>query len=265
MLATAIVPRIYFRYQLSNQTKSVNNIKEWQIKFQESIVDGNLIDDETEIKPVRFNFDPNLSTYDELISLGFTSKEVKQIIAFRNAGGKFKTKSDLAKIYSINHTSLAELRDFIDLPESESIKNIKAKSENIVVEIIKMDINSASAEELQKIKGVGKVISERTIKYRDALGGFYDFNQLKEVYFLNDSLIPQFEKLFFIDTAQLKKISLTEESFEQLKKHPYLNINQARAIINFSSVNGIATEKDLQKIKILPDSTIRKLSYYIKF
>jgi competence protein ComEA len=269
MFATAIIPRLFFRYQLNSLPKKDFEIKAWQLKFKDSLVQKEVEIEEQNAKPAHFKFNPNLSSYEELISLGFSIKETKQIIAFRNAGGTFKIKSDLAKIYSINHSLLVELSEFIDLPESKIKTSPAILTENdvpaVVIEVAKIDINTANAEELQKIKGVGKVISERTIKYRDALGGFYDFNQLKEVYYLHDSLVPYFENQFFIDTTQLKKIQLTEENLELLKQHPYLNYNQAKAIINYQKVNGITKEKDLQKIKILPDSTIRKLSYYIKF
>ena len=45
----------------------------------------------------------------------------------------------------------------------------------------KINLNTATAEDLMTIKGIGKTYAQRIIEFRDAIGGFTYMEQLKEV------------------------------------------------------------------------------------
>lgn len=45
----------------------------------------------------------------------------------------------------------------------------------------RLDLNTATAEDLQELPGIGKVIAQRIIDYRDLCGHFLDPEQLMEV------------------------------------------------------------------------------------
>ena len=47
--------------------------------------------------------------------------------------------------------------------------------------IEKVNINTATAEELMELPGIGPVIAKRIIEYREATGGFKNIEELKEV------------------------------------------------------------------------------------
>ena len=44
-----------------------------------------------------------------------------------------------------------------------------------------MDLNSATAEQLQTLPGIGPKLAQRIISYRDANGGFRDFSELLNI------------------------------------------------------------------------------------
>ena len=44
-----------------------------------------------------------------------------------------------------------------------------------------INVNKATAEDLQKVKGIGPVLAERVITYREANGQFKSLDQLREV------------------------------------------------------------------------------------
>lgn len=141
-----------------------------------------------------------------------------------------------------------------------SPRKIEAESPK---KIIRKDINISTAKELQQIKGIGKVYSERIIKYRDLLGGFYDINQLNEVYGLKPELIEQITSNFYVQ-AEVTPIDFNTDSAKILASHPYVSYDLAWIIINFRKQHGdIRSFDDLNQIKAIDDSLIAKLKPYL--
>ena len=75
-----------------------------------------------EIRPreiVLRNFDPNLITLEEGLSLGMEEKVIRTLMKFRERGGVFREKADLKKIYGLNNQLYAELEPFISIASLE--------------------------------------------------------------------------------------------------------------------------------------------------
>ncbi|WP_462247333.1 ComEA family DNA-binding protein [Ekhidna sp.] len=139
--------------------------------------------------------------------------------------------------------------------EANSVKKIEVKP---------LDLNVATAEELQLVKGIGPKFSERIIKYRDLLGGFADTIQLKEVYGLPNETIFKLLQRFSIE-SEVKTINLNQDSIKVLAKHPYISYDMARVIINYRKQHGdIDSLDDLKKIKAIDDSSFLRLKPYLK-
>ena len=77
------------------------------------------------------------------------------------------------------------------------------------------DLNTATAEELQKVRGIGPVLSERIVKFRDKLGGFHSNAQLGEVYGLKPEVIEMLEAQFQIQSP-IKPLDLNVDSLKYL-------------------------------------------------
>ena len=126
------------------------------------------------------------------------------------------------------------------------------------------DLNTATAEELRAIKGIGKSFSERIVKYRTLLGGFSDSTQLKEVYGLPEETISQMLKSFSIQ-SNVKSIEINSDSIRLLASHPYISYDLARVIINYRKQHGdIKSIQDLKKIKAMDDRTFSRLKPYLE-
>lgn len=54
-----------------------------------------------------------------------------------------------------------------------------------------VDINTASAEELQQLQGVGPVIAERIVIYRETHGAFRSLDELTSVRGISTNVIEQ--------------------------------------------------------------------------
>jgi competence protein ComEA len=135
------------------------------------------------------------------------------------------------------------------------------KKENIII-----DINTANPENLKRVRGIGEVLSKRIVNYREALGGFYDKNQIKEVYGINDSIYNVIENQMVIKRVQLRKVNFNEASFEELKRHPYISDLLAKQIISFrEKVKPFESEQDVQKLYLMKEDLYSKLHNYIEF
>lgn len=223
-------------------------------------------------KSVKFTFNPNLATKEDFIQLGIPAYVANNIINYRNKGGKFRYRNDFQKIYNLDPALFAELYSFIDLPEKKEDydeQRIQVAYENEKPErpeprktISPFDLNRADTIQLKSLRGIGSVLANRIVKYRQSLGGFYSLQQLNEVYGLNEEAIAELSKYGKIDTEP-NKIKINEVKF---LKHPYLTANQAKAIINYRNQHGsFQNIKDLGAIKILDVETLGKIEPYLSF
>ena len=64
-----------------------------------------------------FYFNPNTIEKDQLLKLGFNSKEASLIIKFREKGGTFRKPEDLMKIYGMRPEQFSKIKDFIQIEE----------------------------------------------------------------------------------------------------------------------------------------------------
>ena len=71
----------------------------------------------TGAKPALFQFDPNTICPDSLCLLGFSRKQAESIVKYRDKGGKFRKKSDFAKMYVVSEEKYRELEPYIVLPD----------------------------------------------------------------------------------------------------------------------------------------------------
>lgn len=141
----------------------------------------------------------NSSNIDELVRLpGVGPATALHILEYRQAHGPFKEASELLKIKGIGPKTLARISDqvFIGKPDDlslEQIENIKAageekkKSEKTVTLKAgpcgpgRVNINTATLEELQTLPRVGPKIAQRILDDRAANGPFTDATDLIRV------------------------------------------------------------------------------------
>ena len=65
--------------------------------------------------------------------------------------------------------------------EKFNVERYKAANDNLDTLGESVDINSASAEDLEKIKGIGPAIAGRIVEYRDQNGSFASIDDIKNV------------------------------------------------------------------------------------
>jgi len=129
-----------------------------------------------------------------------------------------------------------------------------------------VSLEKADSATLEKMPGIGPILSARIIKYRDKLGGFYEVDQLREVYGLSDSVFIEIAPLLRLSGNNIKKIDINSASEEELRKHPYIQWKLAKQLIKFREAHGLfEVAKDLEEIWGLDSDKLKKLIPYLVF
>ena len=218
----------------------------------------------------RFFFDPNIISAHEMDSMGMPGWLAKRIIKYRDAGGKFKVKNDLLKIYGMPAGFYREVEKYIQLPDSVSVIKEVIVTENkpgLDLEVTAIDLNEADSAEFTKIRGIGPKLAGRIIRYRSLLGGFTSVDQIEEIYGITDLGRENIIKTGTIsESFSPQKININFADWKELVRHPYFDKNIANSIISNRDESGpFSSIDDLKKIKSFNDSIISKIKSYITF
>ena len=97
----------------------------------------------------------------------------KRIIEYRQAHGLFTRPEDLLNVRGIGKAKLSQLRPQITLNGggASSVTRPATRTQTQTQGGL-IDINRASAQELERLKGVGPAIAKRIVEYRQAHGSF---------------------------------------------------------------------------------------------
>lgn len=221
-----------------------------------------------------FEFDPNTASAEDLGRLGVPPKTIKTMLNYREKGGRFYQKEDLKKIYGFPTELYHQLEPYIKLvnrKENSGGNNKKkttyAKQVNRsqAKKTVRIDINQADAEEWRQLRGIGPVLSERIVKFRDKLGGFTMIEQVAETYGLPDSTFQSIHSQLTLSPV-IRKIAINQVDAATLQQHPYLNWRQAKAIINYRELHGpFGGIEDMKKLHLLSDDLCNKLIPYLEY
>ncbi len=148
--------------------------------------------------------------------------------------------------------------------ESSSVqhRNSSYKASNTEA-IYVLDINTATATDFEKLRGIGPVLATRIVKFRTVLGGFASVAQLHEVYGLPDSTYKHISHQLTVKAGEVQQININAGSYKDFKAHPYLR-PFAKDIESYRSKNGNYKQTiDLKNITGITDSIYRKVAPYI--
>lgn len=224
-----------------------------------------------------FPFDPNLASREELIQLGFPSRAAENLLRYRSKGGYLARPTDLQKIYALPAHLYEQLLPFVRIEDKAAatdtayladpplpVNTSEAKAAVPSLPVI-IHINQATAAEWQLLRGIGPVLSQRIVRFRDKLGGFYGVEQLAETYGLPDSTFQRIR-------AQLKEgpllryVYINSATEADLQAHPYISRQQARVIVAYRREHGpFSTAADLLKIRVLSPEEVDRLTPYLRF
>ena len=122
----------------------------------------------------------------------------------------------------------ADLRDTLSLRIDSTSK--ASKFYKTLYDLPKEDLNTATALELQRIQGIGIVLSRRIVLYREALGGFHNLGQLNEIRRLNRTVQDRIS-WNYIPKSKVKLLRINHISADSLALHPYFSNTFVKEVI----------------------------------
>jgi len=226
-----------------------------------------------------FPFNPNTMTEEEGQRLGLTDRQIRNILNYRDKGGKFYAKKDLAKLYTISEEEFAQLEPFIVLPEilrntysqstsknqdNQAVEEEQPKPAKKVIPIV--DLNTVDSLTLVELPQIGAYTASRILVFREKLGGYVDKEQLRDVKGMDSVRFATVEPYIIIGDAEPVKIDVNRADFKTLVHHPYLNYEQVKRIVNQREKRGMIKNWEQLQALIKDDGEVNPLlEYYVKF
>ena len=241
-------------------------------------------------QPETFYFDPNTADSTQLLRLGLQSWQVRNIYKYRARGGVYRKKEDFARLYGLTVKDYRRLEPYIRISEdylpavtlvrkrggedkddrnysvySNYSENKKRDSVRYPVKLREGEhlvLNTADTSLLRQVPGIGSYYAKEIVRYGKWLGGYVSVDQLDEI----DHFPKESKKYFVITHANPRKLNVNKLSIQQLRRHPYINFYQAKAITDYRRLHGdIKSLNDLRFSSDFTEADIRRLIPYVEY
>ena len=129
---------------------------------------------------------------------------------------------------------------------------------------LSFELNTADSLDLVQLYNIGPVIARRILKYRSLLGGYVRKEQLREVYGIDSARYNDIAPHLTVDPSRITPIDINTADIDRLKRHPYLDYYQAKAIIRLREEKGAyAGVRDILNIPIIDSETFTRIEPYL--
>lgn len=247
---------------------------------------------ENEEKPIPLSeFNPNELDFKQWEKLGFSEKQVKTILKYKNiVGGIFISKEQLKKCYAISLEKYAKLEPYILLPETASEKDFKKNHfkffEKKELKVSgKFNPDFYSENDWEKL-GFSEKQAAAIVKYKNYLGGsFVSKEKFRECFIINDEnyaklhsylILPEKTPENFEDNkrkllSDKPKIKYFEFNPNELNTEGWQKLGfsekQAQVIVNYRDKNlkgSFRSLEDLEKCFVISAEKFSEIKPYIK-
>jgi competence protein ComEA len=210
-------------------------------------------------------FDPNTYTEKDWLALGLSQKQVGVILKFTKNG--IRSNEDLKRIFVISTELYERIKDSTVYPKKEW-KDDGAKTnfaeKKFEAPKTQIELNTADAQELESIPGIGPYLSKMILERRAKLGGFVAKSQLLEIYRFDQEKLDAVDKYIRINPEILEKLNINQVTIEQLKNHPYIEYKVANSIVKMRQQKGSYNRiEELKESVLINEELYQKLKPYV--
>lgn len=248
-------------------------------------------------------FDPNTADSLTLIQLGLRPWQVSNMMRYRAKDGRFRTPEDFSRLYGLTDSAYQTLRPYIAIDTMpfhrerlarqvrdslrrdsvrahyKALRDSAHRADNLRRDSLRtaypkrekrdtvLELNTADTASLQLIRGIGRYMAANIVHYRNQLGGFVSVEQLHDealsrTYRLADSILLHFT----VEPDSVHPIPVNLSSMETLRRHPYINFEQADAIYTLRRrMIRLRSIHDLEQLDCLSPNDLLRLTPYLDF
>ncbi|WP_430466573.1 ComEA family DNA-binding protein [Winogradskyella ouciana] len=261
---------IYAFVDFSNDNVLVNN-KQLET-FRKELDSLHVVEIEN-TKPKIYPFNPNYITDYKGYTLGMTNEEIDRLHQFRETNRWVNSAKEFQNVTKVSDSFLATISPYFKFPDW--VTNPKPKSNGYSNSFSnntpktytqKIDLNKATASQLQKVYGVGEKLSERIIQYRNKhKGGFIADVELMEVWGLTPEVIERIKNDFTVKTPrEITKHNINSATRDELVTIQYIDYEVANNIIEERTLrDGFKSLEELTKVEDFPIKKIEIIKLYL--
>lgn len=245
-------------------------------RFQKEVDSLKLVEIEKR-KPKIYPFNPNYITDYKGYTLGMSNEEIDRLLNFRKQDKWINSAQQFQDVTKVSDSLLAVISPYFKFPDwvtnpkpkTDWVEYSKTNSDRTYTAKTydqKIDLNKSTAEQLQKVNGIGIALSDRIIKYRNKFsGGFIADVQLQDIYGLTPEVIERITNDFTVKTPRpIQKINLNTATKEQLVTIQHIDYEIAHYIIEQRTLrDGFKSLDELTKVKAFPSNKIEIIKLYL--
>ncbi len=225
-------------------------------------------------KPKIYPFNPNYITDYKGYTLGMSNEEIDRLHIFRDGNQWVNSPKEFQQVTKVSDSLLGEISPYFKFPDWVTNPKSKTKSYSTTYSnsnspktfAKKIDLNKATASQLQKVYGVGEKLSERIIKERNKFtGGFIADVQLSEVWGLTPEVIERIKNDFTVKTPRvINQYNLNTATRDELVTIQYIDYEVANNIIEERTLrDGFKSLEELTKVDDFPIKKIEIIKLYL--
>jgi DNA uptake protein ComE-like DNA-binding protein len=212
-----------------------------------------------------------------LFSVLYEARSTKPIdfTEFKELVSQFETRlmfvedsmeNDRKERYASNYQQ--NRKEFYPYDSSRNRKNIPFEKQEKKQQytIVKLELNFCDTSQIVVVPQFGTKRAQKLVEYRESLGGFYSFEQVREVFILQNIEVEFLKKYFLLYISYIRKIKINTATYKEMVSHPYIDSYLAKIIINHREKNGNFTSiEEVQMATNAYQELIEKLQFYIEF
>ncbi len=127
-----------------------------------------------------------------------------------------------------------------------------------------LELNTADSTDFEDFPLISPKVARTIVRFRNALGGYYDKKQLLEVYGMDTSAYNSMINHITLDVSLVEKLNINKATEKALTHHPYIHKVLAKAIYNYRKTNGPFNKvSDIMKVEGIDKELYQKLSPYL--